>query len=82
MGDDKTSKSNQRRLMLKTLNLGLEFGFIIALPLVALGLLGKYIDQRHHTKYFVLIGILLALTTSSVWFYKRIKDILNDLRKQ
>lgn len=58
-----------------------EFGFIIALPLIGLGLLGKWLDAKHHTKYFVLIGILIAIISSTFWISKRLKGIMESLKK-
>jgi hypothetical protein len=72
----------QRVLFLKALNFALEFGFIIALPLIGLGYLGKYLDNRQGTKFYVLIGILLAITISTVWLYRRLHSILKDLRNK
>ena len=77
------AKEEQKRLTwLKTLNIAVEFGFIIVLPLLGFGYLGKYLDQRYHHKFFVLIGVLLALATSSLWFYRAINGLLKDLRNQ
>ena len=66
---------------MRAASLAFEFGFIIALPLVAFGLLGKYLDGKLGTNYIALIGILLAIIASTVWLSKRIKSILEDLRK-
>jgi hypothetical protein len=65
---------------MKAFGIATEFGFIVAVPLVSLGFLGKYLDQRLDTKAFLLLGILLALTSSTLWLYKRIKSLLQDLR--
>ena len=67
---------------MRATSLAFEMGFIIALPLVAFALLGKYLDKRWGTNYIVLIGILLAIVSSTVWLSKRIKSILEDLKKQ
>jgi hypothetical protein len=55
-------------------SLAAEFGFIIAIPLVVLGLLGKWLDARIDTfPLFTLAGIVLAVVSTSVWMYKRLK---------
>ena len=74
--------ANKQVTMMKTLGFATEFGFIIALPLVAFLFLGKYLDNKYQTEYFALIGILLALTLSTTWLYRKIRSILNDLRKK
>jgi uncharacterized membrane protein len=59
--------------------LGIEFAVILALPLLAFIYAGKWADARYGTKYFVIIGILLALTLSSYMIYKKIKELKNFL---
>ncbi len=78
----KPSSSEKQVNNMKILGFASEFGFIIALPLVAFIFLGKYLDNRFSTKYFTLIGVLLALTLSVSWLYKRIKLILENFRKK
>ncbi len=53
---------------------GMEFALLIAVPLIAFVLLGKWLDARWHTKFVVIIGILLALTISCFSIAKKIKD--------
>jgi len=76
-------QERKRSLHLKTLNFAIEFGFIIALPLVAFAYLGKFLDRHYQTnnEIFLLAGIILALITSSLLFYRRIKDIMKDMQK-
>ena len=74
-------KSKKQATIMRATNLAFEFGFIIALPIIAFGLLGKYLDKKFDTHYIVLIGVLLAVASSTTWLYKRIKAILEDLRK-
>ncbi len=52
----------------------LELGFVIALPLVFLGLYGKYLDTRYNMSIFLPIGIILALIFSVLWIIKRVKQ--------
>lgn len=54
-----------------------ELGFIIALPLVALGFAGKWLDNKFGTEpWITLAGILLAIVLTTTWLTKRIKSIL------
>jgi len=54
-----------------------EMGFIISLPLVILGLLGKYLDARWGTRpWLTLAGILLALVVTSVWLYRYLRSLM------
>jgi hypothetical protein len=80
---DATKEKQKRSLYLKTLNFAVEFGFMIALPLLAFGYAGKYLDSRYHTnnKIFLYAGIILALATTCALFIRKIKDIMKDMQK-
>ncbi|HEX3095949.1 MAG TPA: hypothetical protein VHQ20_02400 [Patescibacteria group bacterium] len=71
--DQKKQLSNK-----KILAFSLEFGFMIVIPLVVFAFVGKWLSTAHHNKGFLYGGIVLALITSTVWFWKRITDIYND----
>lgn len=59
------------------LEVGLEFGFIIALPLIALIGTGLWLDKKYDTiPVFILIGLFLALGISTYMLYKRINEML------
>jgi|GEM_PF-1946087 len=60
----------------------IDFALIIAIPLVSFILLGKYLDTRQGTKFYVLIGILLALIVSSFGIYKQIKKLQEYFKKK
>lgn len=66
---------------MKALTLSMEFGFIIVLPLLAFVYLGKYLDSKYNQHIFVVFGIVLALVTSSIWFYVSIEKIIKRLKK-
>ena len=59
-------------------NLASELGFIIALPLVAFGLIGKWLDAKynHTTPWLTLLGILLAIICTTVWLTKKLKQYI------
>ena len=59
-----------------------EFGFIIALPLLGLTFIGKYLDNKYNSKYFVLIGLVLALFLSTLYLYKRLNRIIKELQNK
>jgi hypothetical protein len=61
------------------INLAMEFGYIIALPLVVLGLVGKWLDGKYGTKpWITLAGILLAIILTSTWLTRRIKEYIKN----
>ncbi len=60
-----------------------QLGFIIALPLVLFALLGRWLDQYYNVSpLFLLLGVLLALVVTVVWFAFKARTMLRDLEKQ
>ncbi|MGE5297673.1 MAG: AtpZ/AtpI family protein [Acidobacteriaceae bacterium] len=58
-------------------SMAMELGFIIALPLIALGFLGKWLDAKYDTKpWFTLGGIVLAITATTWWLTIKIKSLI------
>jgi len=55
--------------------MGIEFAVILALPLIAFILGGKWLDAKTNHHFFVIIGILLALALSSYMIYRKIKEL-------
>ena len=62
---------NKRELI----SIAFELGFIIALPIVAFGYAGKWLDARLGTEpWLTLVGIALAIISTSVWMYRKFKS--------
>lgn len=57
-----------------------EFGYLIAVPLLIAIFVGKWLDGRFGTRYFVLIGLGIALGISSFAIYKSIRRLLDIFR--
>ena len=54
-----------------------ELGYTIAVPIVALALLGRYLDKKMGTSPWILLfGILLSIAVSSWAIYKKTLDII------
>ena len=55
-----------------------ELGYIIALPILVLALGGKWLDNRygHEFPWVTLIGIALAITTTTLWLTRRLKKYI------
>ncbi len=62
----------------KMINLAMDLGFVIALPLVLFALAGKWLDGRVHnsTPWFTLLGIVLAITSTTIWLTKKLKGYI------
>lgn len=60
------------------LEIGIEFGLIIAIPLIAFIAFGFYLDKTFQTvPVFILAGMFLALFISAYILYQKIKQILS-----
>ncbi len=74
-------EQKKQELRLMVFGLATEFGFIIAVPLIVLLWLGKWLDQRYHYhNLFLLIGLFLALATSTIYIGKKINEIRKRLK--
>lgn len=61
----------------RLVGLAMEMGFIIALPLVAFGFLGKWLDGRWGTDpWLTILGILFAIVSTTLWLTRRIKELI------
>ena len=80
MDDSLKPKPNYNIEIAAVFGVAFELGFIIALPIVALGLLGKWLDQKYGVSYFVFIGIALALLSSGAWLYGRLSNLAQRLQ--
>ncbi|PIR96222.1 MAG: hypothetical protein COT92_02190 [Candidatus Doudnabacteria bacterium CG10_big_fil_rev_8_21_14_0_10_42_18] len=76
----KTDKSKNFALYGLLMELGIEFAVMIGFPLYLFIKLGQWADKKQDSGYFVLIGILLALTLSSYMIYKRVKTVKHILK--
>lgn len=72
--------SKQWRAGMLLIEAGTEFAVMIGLPLIGFIYLGRWLDTKYQHRFFVVIGIFMALTLSSFMIYKKIKQI-KDLLK-
>jgi hypothetical protein len=54
---------------------GLEFGVMLALPLIIFVYLGKWLDTKYNRHFFVVIGLFPAIGLSCYMIYRKIKDL-------
>lgn len=61
------------------LSIGFELGYLIALPAVIGAFGGAYLDKRWATSpLFLLVGLGLAILTSSLWVWRLIRRLNQD----
>jgi hypothetical protein len=59
---------------------GIEFAFLIAAPLLAGIFAGKWLDNKYHHNFFIILGIFAGLAITCFAVYKRIGDYKNMLK--
>lgn len=73
-------KSQDQKRGLKALSLAWELGYLIILPLVIFALIGRILDNYFKTwPWFLLLGIVLAIISSSISLYFKINTLLKEL---
>ncbi len=63
-------------------SVGLDFAVILAAPLLSGIFLGRYIDGKMGTKYWVIVGILVAMVVSAVGIYKHTKRLAKLMKNK
>jgi Putative F0F1-ATPase subunit Ca2+/Mg2+ transporter len=74
-------KAKKAALWSQLIEIGLDFALYLAIPLFAFIYAGKWLDAKYNHKYFVIIGIFLALGLSFYLIYKKIKAIKDLMDK-
>jgi len=70
-------------VLIETIALSLQLGFIIAFPLTVLAILGRLLDRRLSTSpCFLLLGIGLSICISGIGLYQKIKKIIDSSTKE
>ena len=65
--------------MWRMIGVAWELGYLIALPLVGLALLGKFVDRLLGTSpLFLLIGILAAIDLSTIIVVRKVSGMMDD----
>jgi F0F1-type ATP synthase assembly protein I len=73
MKEDKDEKAKQLNLV----NLALDLGFSISIPIVGLALLGRFADTYFETSPALLLtGIFISFFVSTAIIYRKVKDVI------
>lgn len=63
-------------------SVAVDFAFMIAVPLIAFVFLGKWVDAKFETKYFVVVGIVLGIATSAIAIGQQIKKLSKQVKNK
>lgn len=75
--------SNEKRAVWQALSYAWQFGYTIAVPLVVLALLGRFLDRWLNTSpWLLLAGILLSMIISTVALVIRALKIMKDVSQK
>lgn len=79
MADEQPPKRSVRDDLFLTVRLAWNLGYLIALPAVAFGFGGAYLDKYAGTSpLFIILGFALAVTLSYLGVKRRIREILKS----
>lgn len=71
-----------KKSLLFSLSLFGQIGFGVAIPLVVLGLLGRYLDTKFNTGHIlVIVGIVLAVVITFFYLRKIVKEAIEEVNK-
>lgn len=60
-------------------SLAFELGYIVAIPIVVLALVGRMIDKKlDSSPWFLLLGIVISIVVSTYWIYKKTSAIIDN----
>lgn len=62
----------------KALSFSIQFGLMIVIPLVVFALAGKWLAGKYENEGYYYGGLVLAILTSAIWFYRKINDLYKD----
>ncbi|MBU1180128.1 AtpZ/AtpI family protein [Patescibacteria group bacterium] len=76
-------EKQQKSGLWQALSLAGQLGYTIAIPLVALALIGRFLDKKYNSSpWFLLAGILVSLIITSIWVWKKSMSIMAEMDKE
>lgn len=72
----------QKQGFWQALGLAWELGYIIAIPIVILGLGGRFLDKHFHTSpWLFLAGVIISIVLTSFGLVWKFKKLLRDVEQ-
>lgn len=76
-------KIKEKNNVWSALSLAWQLGYTIAIPLVVLALVGRFLDKRFGTSpWLLLVGVLSSLIVSTIAIYYKTVKILEETERE
>jgi len=83
LGQNEKSSKTEKEGVWSALSLAWQLGYTIAIPLVVLALVGRFLDKRFGTSpWLLLVGIFLSIIVSTFAVYFKTIKILSVAEKE
>ena len=70
---------NSKTDKMSVFSLAFELGYMVAIPIVILALVGRIIDKKlDSSPWFFLLGIVISIIVSTYWIYKKTAAIIDN----
>lgn len=70
----------QRSMLVQALGFAWDFGVIVAVPLVALALGGRWLDRHYHTSPWMFLGgVVISIIITSILVVRKLTGIIRDI---
>lgn len=71
----------EKSVFWQAVGLAFQFGYTIAVPLVALALVGRFLDKKlDSSPLLFLTGIVLSIITSSIVLLMKVKRVMEEIK--
>lgn len=75
--EEKNIAKDETKSTFSTVGIAWELGYMIAIPLVALTLGGRFLDKKLDTApLLLLVGVVLSIIFSTYAIYRKMADII------
>lgn len=74
-------KEAEKSLFWQAIGLAWQFGYTIAVPLIALVLAGRFLDKKFDSSPLLLLtGIVLSIIVSSIVLLIKVKKVIEQIK--
>ncbi len=78
MDSNQEQKPNKTVTKSELVSIAFQLGFIIALPVILFGYLGKWMDGKLGSyPLLTLVGVFTAIVFTTIWIYRKFKNYFN-----